>query len=405
MIHDLMPSLAEGGKIKIGGLAQKVNQGTNGGWRAPVKYDHFLITKTSRTQRQDGVRGDLEMDAAIMAALAEYQDADKKLRRIPIVLHSDEIDEVFPTAYACYTGTKLHCRGDGREALRWTIDQGQRVGDPVKLKCPCPYLNAQRGPICKPHGTLHCGIIVDGLPVAGSVYKWRTTSIISIRQMIGSLEQIKALCGSLRGIPLQLRVLPVPVTPKSADGRTITVYVCHVELRASDVLAVQERALEMKERRIKLGLNDNGYYRLVQRPGIGETPEEEREIQEEFHQASPEDAAEVEAQPPVLKDDRGIPVDDPGAILDNQDPPAEDRGEAEPCINANQITRLFTIVGQRATQLKLKRTDVEQQLKAHLKAKYGVESTKAILVSWYDDIVAWVQTSTVAVPFEPGSNG
>ncbi len=404
MIHGLMPSLAEGGKIKIGGLGKTLS-GTNGAYRQPVKYDHFIITKTSRKQSTDGARGDLEIDTAIMEALKDFQDSDKKLRRIPIVLHSDEIDEVFPTAYACYTGTKLHCRGDGREALRWKIENSQRVGDPVKRVCPCEYLNAKKGPICKPHGTLHCGIIVDGLPVAGSVHCWRTTSVISIKQMIGSLEQIKSLCGALRGIPLQLRVLPIQVSPASANGKTITVYVCHVELRASDVLSVQERALELKERRIKLGLNDSGYYRLVQRPGLGETPEEEREIEEEFHQPDAESAAEAEAQPAPLKDDRGVRVDDPGAILDNVEAPPGDRGEAEPAISQDQITRLFTIVGQRATELKVKRADLEKALKAHLYANYSIESSKAIFVSWYDDIVAWVKTATVPVPFEPGSNG
>jgi hypothetical protein len=395
MIHGLRPALAEGGKIKSGHLGS-VRQGSNGPWRPPVKDDHFTITKTTRGADVGGARGDLEIDRTIMdALLKEFKDADGKLRTIPIVLHSDDVDEVFPTTYACYTGTKLHCRGDGETALRWKIENRQRVGEPTRMDCTCPYLGATSGPVCKPHGTLHCSIIVDGLPSAGSVHKWRTTSILSIQRIIGSLDQIRKLCGTIRGIPLVLRILPETVQP---NGKSTTVYVCHIELRAKDVMGLMDQALRQQELRKKLGGDDGDYKRLVHAPGVNETPEEEGDISNEFHPDAVEPDVEAEAaRTNPLKDERGIPLDDPGAVLDN-------RPDAEPVINDQQRKKLFATLGDQAKRLKVKPADLEASLRVHLKSKYGIDSSKAIALSWIDDILAWAATA-VPLPDEPGAQG
>lgn len=396
MIHGLRPALAEGGKIKSGHLGPS-RQGSNGPWRPPVKDDHFTVTKTTRGPDAGGARGDLELDVAIMNALKDYKDADGKLRAIPIVLHSDNLEEVFPTTYACYTGRKLHCRGDGQTALRWKIENGQRAAEGTKVDCTCPYLGATSGPVCKPHGTLHCSIIVDGLPSAGSVHKWRTTSILSIQRIIGSLAQIQKLCGTISGIPLVLRILPETVTP---GGKTTTVYVCHIELRAKDVMALMDQALRKKKLRDELGGDGNGdYYRLVHAPGLNETPEEEAEISQEFHPAEGDtDTIEAEAaRGTPLKDDRGIPLDDPGAVLDPTP-------EAEPVIGDVQRKKLFATLGDQAKRLKVKPAELEAALKVHLKTRYGIDSSKAIALSWFDDILGWA-ASALPLPSEPGANG
>ena len=93
MIKGIRPALAEGGKIKIGGLGEPRQSKKGGTYRLPVKLDHFLITKTNRVS--DDPNADLEPDTELMAALPA--DRDGKLRAIPIILHSDEIDEVFPS--------------------------------------------------------------------------------------------------------------------------------------------------------------------------------------------------------------------------------------------------------------------------------------------------------------------
>lgn len=282
MIKGITPSLAEGGKIKIGELGEeRVSRGSGKKFRMPVKLDYFLITKTTRDQQ-----GDLELDEELMAALPK--DADGQVREIPIVLHSDEIDDVFPTTYAMYSGKKLACRGDGERAVRWkweTTKEGpRRTNDTQEVACTCSFLGAKSGNVCKPHGTLHCSIMVPGQAVAGAVHKWRTTSLISIQRMIGSLQQILATCGTLRGLPLVLRVEPVQVAP---DGVTSTVYCCHVELRAKDLLTVQRQALEAAQMRKALTAGrdlDGDYRKLIHAPAADDESEEEQaEVAQEFH--------------------------------------------------------------------------------------------------------------------------
>lgn len=103
MIKGLKPKLAEGGKIKIGGKGEARQSRSGGTYRVPRKDNHFTITTT---QREGGSPdGDLIRDDRIMGLLAsEYADGDGKIRTLPIVLHSDDIDLVFPTAYVSYTG-------------------------------------------------------------------------------------------------------------------------------------------------------------------------------------------------------------------------------------------------------------------------------------------------------------
>ena len=44
------PRQVEMGKIKIGGLEEKVRTSQSGNkWRAPLKYDHFVVTTLHRT--------------------------------------------------------------------------------------------------------------------------------------------------------------------------------------------------------------------------------------------------------------------------------------------------------------------------------------------------------------------
>jgi hypothetical protein len=128
----------------------------------------------------------------------------------------------------------MACSGDGESAT----DQHGEVRE-----CPCDHLAKRR---CKPSGTLYCSIALPGHAVAGSVHKLRTTSIITIQQMVGSLQHIQATVGVLQGVPLTLRMGPMSVSP---DGKATTVYVCWLELRASDINAVQQQALAAAQTR------------------------------------------------------------------------------------------------------------------------------------------------------------
>lgn len=276
MIHGITPRFTECGKIKLGGLGKEQTSRNGKAWRAPVKFDSFLLTKTHRN-----AAGDLVPDEDLMKALE--RDPDGKLRAIPIVLHSDDIDEVFPTAYARYAGKKLHCSGDGKCAVRWEFKKDEKgkmtkTGESKTLDCPCPFLDDRS---CKPHGTLHCSVRVSGLAVAGAIHTLRTTSIITIQRVIGSLLQIKKAVGMLQGLPLWLVVQPV----LTDNG---TVYCAHVELRAADVVEAQRTALEAAKMRASLigevaDLN-RSYRAMLQAPAAGDEPDDEQEaVAAEFH--------------------------------------------------------------------------------------------------------------------------
>lgn len=289
MIKGLRPVLAEAGKIKIGRLgAPRPKRGGHGSFRLPTKIDHFWIVKTTRTDS-----GDFEPDKDLMALLDK--DPDGKIREIPIVLHSSDIEEVFPTCRAWYGGRKLLCRGDGETATRWEVDaKGNRTDKTYKMQCGegCKQHKERR---CKPNGTLHCSIAVPGLAVAGSVHKWRTTSWNSIRRMYGSLEQILRTCGILQGLPLVLRLEPVQVTPEGEGSKTV--YCCHVELRAKDLYGVQAKALELAQMRNALASGQGvGTPKMLLAPPAGdhETDREQADVQQEFFPEDEDDGEFVD---------------------------------------------------------------------------------------------------------------
>jgi hypothetical protein len=92
------------------------------------------------------------------------------------------------------------------------------------------------------------------------------------------LNQIKALCGVLQGIPLCLKLETVKVTKGD-------VYCCHIELRARDLLDVQRKALELAQMRAVLGGKKMlDYSKLISPPaGDNETAEESADVQDEFY--------------------------------------------------------------------------------------------------------------------------
>lgn len=296
MIKNLTPAFTEAGKIKLGELGEERTSRGGGKYRMPVKLDEFKLTKIYRD-----ASGQLVEDTDLMAALKDHRDPDGKLRSIPIVLHSDDLEEVFPTAHARYAGKKLHCHGDGEVAERFELktENGKtiRTGAHKQVPCPCAFATDKS---CKPHGILYCSIRVPGLAVAGAVHTFRTTSIISIQRLVGSLTQILKATGVLQGLPLVLSVQPVLVSP---DGATSTVYCAHIELRAADIVAAQRGALETAQLRAQLagevGEANKRYRAMLKAPAEDEDDDEQAAVANEFHPTGPGNAvttAEAKAQ-------------------------------------------------------------------------------------------------------------
>jgi len=302
MIKNLRRSVATGGNIKIGGKgASRPTRDGKGSWAPPRKDDHFTITKTIRENGDPNAN--LIVNTEIMTALIQqgWADDDGLIRRLPIALLRDDIDEVFTTAYVAYAGKSLACRGDGETATRY-IDphSGKPLPAPIEVSCPCERLekDADGTRRCKFNGILHCSLRLPGHAVIGSCYRWRTTSEISCQQMVTHLEDILDAAGTLRGLPLVLVLRPQQVSP---GGKPKTVHVCHIDL-CEDLVIAQRAALEAATMRKQLAgsllaVREEQYRATLQLPGDEDDDERADVISEYYPDISTAIEATAEAVP------------------------------------------------------------------------------------------------------------
>lgn len=241
MIKTLRPKIPEIMKLKIGRKSEETRESRSGStYRVPQKIDHFLVCRT--THEDDDDDANFEIHHPAMEALKEFQDDDHCVRQIPIRF-GGELDEVLSSEYAKYDGRTKTCYGDGASARRRLpiIQNGKPVGwssEEKTVSCPCEYL-AQRK--CKPNGRLMMKLDLPEVAVSGGSMVFRTTSIISIERLLGSLEEITHDVGSLVGYRMWAVLNQVKVAP---EGRPMTAYVVHVELRSADVRALQHFVMQ-----------------------------------------------------------------------------------------------------------------------------------------------------------------
>lgn len=278
----LSPRLCELGKIKIGGLGDERTSQAGGKYRVPVKYDHFVVTTLYR-----GDDGRLRPDEALMASLAEHADADGKVRSLPITLLSNDVEDVLQVAYLMYDGKKLAAKSDGETLTKYAdLNTRQWLPEPVSMPWNPEWadLKDKKGhPLFKLHCTMNV-VIASRVAKWGGFYKFRTTSRITADQLYGSLVQLRQLTGGiLRGLPLRLVVRPLQVAP---DGKPTVVYVVHVELAGSDVLAIQKQALEIAQYEVHnakmLAAAQAEYRQLLRAPDEFVDDAEEAEVAQEF---------------------------------------------------------------------------------------------------------------------------
>jgi hypothetical protein len=258
MSQGLKPRLAEAGKIKIGKKGKKTKSPTTGNWYYPaIKLDHFLVTTT-----QKGPDENFLLDERMMPALSQlrdkggFSDRDGKVREIPILVFSNEISDVFEVSYARYVGQSLHCSApldltkdglvlrDGKATRHELVKNKEgyieNTGTSKQVRCPCEFLLGDK-PSCQACGVLRCAINIPGLATMGSVYVWRTKSVISIKEMLGSLLHIRTMTGGvLMYLPLLLKVGPV----KTRKG---IVHCCHIDMTIDHVLETIKRVLETRD--------------------------------------------------------------------------------------------------------------------------------------------------------------
>lgn len=282
----LQPRICELGKIKIGGKEAKERPTRNGGtWRAPMKLDHFVITTLNRDSR-----GDLLQDTELMSQLVQdgFGDQDGQLRRLPIHLLTNEIEDSMQAAYCWYGGKTIGARSDGT-TITWFNDptNGKKLDQPREEDfnpAMLEYRDGSGNRLLKLHTVFNC-VIASPMGHWGGVYKFRTTSRITADQLYGSLIHLQELTGGvLAGMPLQLVVRPLQVSP---EGKPTTVYVVHVELRGSDMLQIQRQAMELTQHQVQyrrqIQCHQVEYRKLLAPPGTETDPRDIDDIEGEFH--------------------------------------------------------------------------------------------------------------------------
>ncbi len=279
MIKNLQLQLNEAGKIKIGIKGDTVT--TKGGkdFRLPQKIDHFILTTTEKSES-----GDFLPDNALMDRIKENNtgmlNEQGNLVGIPIRLLYDDIEQNFPTRYACYNGKNCSCYGDGEKAFK-------RLDDYKKeYPCPCQRLEPEYEgkDCCKPNGRLIC--MIDEAGLFGQAHVFRTTSINSIKGICAGMELIKvATKGRIAGLPLML-----VLTTKQTDYGPV--YIASVCYRGTmDALRDSVRELALKERDYLLEIPQATKPTVVT-PGT----EEELDFVEEFYPDAAMDSSEPETE-------------------------------------------------------------------------------------------------------------
>jgi hypothetical protein len=189
----------------------------------PSKLDHFVFLRKEKTPK--GV--EWEPDPELM------QRYGSECRAVQVMLIDDDIETVFPTAYAWWTATERKCWGDGTRATRRT--PGHPSGEPwTPCGGQCPELAAG---LCKPGGDLR--FVLADFPRLGSVCRIHTSSYRSIRQIHSALEEIQTFTGGrLAGITAKLVVRPEEATyfdRKENRKKTTTIWALSLEVDGEDI--------------------------------------------------------------------------------------------------------------------------------------------------------------------------
>ena len=255
------------GRISIGKVVEK------NGRRLPEKDDEFTIT--SQVQHPDGW-----IPHPIDQVLR--QDADTKLRSIPVRLLFDDPDLSLRANYTLFdrnSGRPL-CVGDGERCKRLTSSGIQSLDCPSPAVCPL----ADSGN-CKPYGRLHVRIDTEDAHDELGSFVFRTTGFNSIRTLSARLRYFQAISGGvLAELPLELRLRGKSTTL----SHRAPVYYVDITLRQGQGLKeVVARAREHRAQAQAMGI-DQQALDTAAREGLAlgafeESEEEGEAVVEEFY--------------------------------------------------------------------------------------------------------------------------
>lgn len=270
-IKNINRRLVEIGKVKIGGKnPNKTYIGKDQmEHRAPVKYDHFVVTDLDKDQKDNFIP-----NAEIMKELGS------KPKALEILLLSDDIDKNFLTSYQFYRGQKCVCRGDGETASRrFELDKDQKpLPEPEYKIVPCdtekcPFFLSKK---CKPSGML--SFMLPQTKKVGGVYKFRTHSWNSIVNILSSLEAIKIISGGvLYGIPLLMEL----IEKNTEDhGKVKVVNIVY----NGDIPKLQLEATRQKQLRLDGSVSMESQNKLLSNSDILTDTDDPKDIQDEFYE-------------------------------------------------------------------------------------------------------------------------
>jgi len=269
-------------KIKIG---QKSEKKTQSGHLLPEKLDHFIIT----TGEKDAA-GRFIHDAEMMKLLGE------KPKKIGIRFLYNVPELNIQSCFSYYKGLVCFCRSKELwPYVRTGVDLDSsecdltaiRRTEPAEtvVKCPCEFLkrDPKGNSRCKPNVRLRC-VLEEANRVGGEAV-FRSTSWNSFMNLLGSVAFIYASTGGrLTGIAFQLVLSPKTVT--KPDGGAQKVYVVSVEYDGSAEM-LQDQAFKLN------AISPLDRMRQIEAEqkqlltNFTETPEDEKEIAEEFYPEQP----------------------------------------------------------------------------------------------------------------------
>jgi hypothetical protein len=298
--------LAEMGKIKIGGKGETRTSKSGTQYQVPVRYDHFVVTKTEK-----GPDGNYLIDDRIMKLLGPEP------KEIKIRLLFDDIDLNFYTSFAYYAGSKCLCRGDGEIAemtfqqsgkpthftimdqivsgspdhkikTRYEKSKKQEVtaGDIRFIICDpdsCPMMkpDSKGATRCKPSGILSC--ILSDIPEIGGVLRFRTHSWNTISNILSSLEFLKTITnGILVGLPMKLQFL------KKSTQDHGNVSVVNIVFDGETYQAMRELAMIEMKNRTEHGINMKMIEERARLDGFTKDTYDPADIEAEFYSVPPE---------------------------------------------------------------------------------------------------------------------
>lgn len=289
--------LQEWGKIKMGDKDRsKPKKKKNGDvWYLPTKLDYF-VPMLNRRDAEGFFVPDEELCEALGVKIwhnGRVYETDPRLNTIEIYFPYNEPRLIFQSWFAFYDGRSCRCRGNGKVGVfkagyecpecgsvltkegvcekcghNYKHCELTNEGFHVQTQCPCRYYENDK---CKMNGMLSFNPAVK--PQLGMVYTLRTTGFHSISALNTSINGLwNSTNGRLAGIKFNLNLVmhkvenysPFPVATISYTG-------------GQDKLL--DRANQLTHKALAKASYEMG---LLKEPPPEETPEQIREITEEF---------------------------------------------------------------------------------------------------------------------------